>query len=98
MLSEIEKRVLEAVANKMLITKEELYRLSENEAADQHLSTDKTKDTEMSRKQIIDKTAIRRQEIEFGIQRLSNMGYIQKVESLGTCFVITQEGARALKE
>jgi len=32
------------------------------------------------------------------IQRLREMGYIDKIESLGTCLVITQKGMRALKE
>ena len=35
---------------------------------------------------------------EMGIQRLRNMGYIEKVESLGTCLVLTQKGQRALRE
>ena len=34
---------------------------------------------------------------ELGIQRLKNMGYIETVESLGTCLVLTQSGQRALK-
>lgn len=35
---------------------------------------------------------------DISIQRLRDMGYIDKVESLGTCFVITQKGMRILKE
>ncbi|MEM5812710.1 MAG: hypothetical protein QXN71_01555 [Candidatus Aenigmatarchaeota archaeon] len=31
------------------------------------------------------------------LQRLRDSGYIEKVESLGTCFVITQRGIRAIK-
>ncbi len=31
------------------------------------------------------------------LQRLRDAGYIDKVESLGTCFVITQKGIRAMK-
>lgn len=34
---------------------------------------------------------------EMGIQRLKNMGYIESIESLGTCLVLTQQGQRALK-
>ena len=35
---------------------------------------------------------------EMSIQRLRNMGYIEKVESLGNCLVLTQRGQRALRE
>ena len=35
---------------------------------------------------------------ETSLGRLRNMGYVEKVESLGTCFVLTQSGQRALKE
>ncbi len=35
---------------------------------------------------------------EMSINRLRELGYIEKVESLGTCFVITQKGMRVLKE
>jgi hypothetical protein len=31
------------------------------------------------------------------LQRLRDSGYIDKVESLGTCFVITQKGIRAMQ-
>jgi hypothetical protein len=31
------------------------------------------------------------------LQRLRDAGYIDKVESLGTCFVITQKGIRAMQ-
>jgi hypothetical protein len=31
------------------------------------------------------------------LQRLRDSGFIDKVESLGTCFVITQKGIRAMK-
>jgi hypothetical protein len=31
------------------------------------------------------------------LQRLRDGGYIDKVESLGTCFVITQRGIRAVQ-
>ena len=34
---------------------------------------------------------------DVSIQRLSSMGYIEKVESLGVCYVITQKGMRLLK-
>lgn len=33
---------------------------------------------------------------DISINRLREMGYIDKVESLGTCLVITQKGMRAL--
>jgi hypothetical protein len=35
---------------------------------------------------------------DISIGRLRDMGYIDKVESLGTCLVITQKGMRALKD
>jgi arginine repressor len=31
------------------------------------------------------------------VSRLSEMGYLEKIESLGTCFVITQKGMRIAK-
>jgi hypothetical protein len=34
---------------------------------------------------------------EIMLQRLRDGGYIDKVESLGTCFVITQRGIRAVQ-
>lgn len=36
--------------------------------------------------------------VELALNRLRQMGYVEKVESLGTAFVITQSGMRALKE
>jgi hypothetical protein len=35
---------------------------------------------------------------DISIHRLRDMGYIDKVESLGTCLVITQKGMRALAD
>lgn len=35
---------------------------------------------------------------DISIHRLREMGYIDKIESLGTCIVITQKGMRALRE
>lgn len=35
---------------------------------------------------------------DISIHRLRDMGYIDKVESLGTCIVITQKGMRALAD
>jgi predicted transcriptional regulator len=32
------------------------------------------------------------------IGRLSELGYVDKVESLGLCYVITQKGLRVIKE
>jgi len=32
--------------------------------------------------------------LETGLSRLIDMGYIDKVESLGTCYVATQKGIR----
>ena len=32
------------------------------------------------------------------LQRLMEMGYVEKVESIGTALVVTQKGMRALKE
>jgi len=34
----------------------------------------------------------------FSISRLLELGYVEKVESIGTTLVITQKGLRALKE
>lgn len=31
------------------------------------------------------------------LDRLMNMGFVDKVESLGICYVITQQGIRAMK-
>jgi len=31
------------------------------------------------------------------LDRLMNMGFVEKVESLGVCYVITQQGIRAMK-
>lgn len=31
------------------------------------------------------------------LQRLRDSGYIDKIENLGTCFVVTQKGIRAVK-
>ena len=31
------------------------------------------------------------------VERLTQMGYIDKVESLGTCIVLTQKGLRAIE-
>ena len=36
--------------------------------------------------------------VDVHIQRLSDMGLVEKIESLGVAFVITQKGIRALKE
>lgn len=35
---------------------------------------------------------------DISIHRLRDMGYIDKIESLGTCIVITQKGMRALAD
>ncbi len=35
--------------------------------------------------------------IDIVMQRLRDMGYVDKVEPLGICYVITQAGMRALK-
>ena len=35
---------------------------------------------------------------DVSLGRLRDMGYVDKVESLGTCLVITQKGMRVLKE
>ena len=36
--------------------------------------------------------------VDVTIGRLSEMGYVDKVESLGLCYVITQKGLRLIKE
>lgn len=35
--------------------------------------------------------------LETGLARLIDMGYIDKVESLGTCYVATQKGIRVFE-
>ena len=35
---------------------------------------------------------------DVSIQRLKDMGYVDAVESMGNCYVVTQKGMRALKE
>ena len=35
---------------------------------------------------------------QYSVNRLVDMGYVEKVESLGTCYVITQNGIRAIKQ
>ena len=35
--------------------------------------------------------------LDTGLARLMDMGYIDKVESLGTCYVATQKGIRAFE-
>jgi hypothetical protein len=59
----------------------------------------------MSKRQLITKSelAIQLQKdnhngVENAVQRLKDMGYIDTVESLGNCLVITQSGIRTLKE
>ena len=34
--------------------------------------------------------------VDLSLQRLMNMGYVEKVESLGVCYVITQGGIKFL--
>ena len=70
MLSEMEKKILKLMSEKLLITQAELVMSLEKERVNG---------------------------AEMGIQRLKNMGYIERVESLGTCLVLTQQGQRALK-
>ena len=36
--------------------------------------------------------------VDVTIGRLSDLGYVEKVESLGLCYVITQKGLRVIKE
>lgn len=36
--------------------------------------------------------------LKFNVQRLVDLGFVEKVESLGTCYVITQAGMRALRD
>ncbi len=36
--------------------------------------------------------------LETGLARLIDMGYIDKVESLGTCYVATQKGIRVFEK
>ena len=35
---------------------------------------------------------------DVSLQRLREMGYIDKVESMGNCLVITQKGLKAMRE
>ena len=36
-------------------------------------------------------------DINMDLHRLVDLGYVEKVHSLGTCYVISQKGMRALK-
>ena len=35
---------------------------------------------------------------QYSVNRLVEIGYVEKVESLGVCYVITQAGIRAMKQ
>ena len=69
MLTETEKKILDLLKERHLITKEEVNRILGMQGNGASIS----------------------------FSRLIQMGYVEKVESLGTCFVITQDGIRALK-
>ena len=69
MLNEQEKKMLELMKSRLLITKGELASAMGGSDG-----------------------------VEVSVQKLRDMGYIEKVESVGVCYVITQQGLRALKE
>ncbi|MBI4176285.1 MAG: hypothetical protein HY518_03705 [Candidatus Aenigmarchaeota archaeon] len=70
MLNDADRRVLEILNTKLLVTKDEVAR---------QLRQDNANGTDLN------------------FQKLKEMGLIEKVESLGTCWVITQKGMRALR-
>ena len=70
MLNNEERRVLEIIDGKLLITEKELISVLERENIN---------------------------EADYAIKKLRDDGFIDRVESLGTCIVITQKGMRALK-
>jgi len=58
----------------------------------------------MSRRQLITKSELAMQlrrdnhnGVDIAVQRLKDMGYLDTVESLGNCLVITQAGIRTLR-
>jgi len=58
----------------------------------------------MSKRQLITKSELSVQlkkdnydGVDMAVQRLKDMGYIDNVESLGNCLVITQSGIRTLQ-
>lgn len=71
MLTDDERRALEIMSQRHLITKEEIALLANGQGASG---------------------------FQLNFQHLIDLGYIEKVESLGTCFVITQAGIRAVRE
>lgn len=71
MLSDVERRILEIMSQKLLTTKHELS---------VELSRERYDGTDVS------------------VERLREMGFVDKVESLGNCLVITQSGLRQLKD
>lgn len=71
MLTENDKRVLETIGKRLLITKGELSEIMKSGDYNGNGTS---------------------------LQRLKDMGYVEAIESLGTCLVVTQKGIRALKE
>ncbi|RLI97851.1 MAG: hypothetical protein DRO99_02310 [Candidatus Aenigmatarchaeota archaeon] len=66
-LSDVDRRVLDILANQLLVNKTELVRKLGSNG------------------------------VGTSLDKLMNMGFVDKVESLGICYVITQQGIRAMK-
>jgi uncharacterized membrane protein len=69
MLTDNERKIMEILRERQIVTKEEINRVFRTNGDGVSLS----------------------------FNRLVEMGYVEKIESLGTCYVITQEGSRAMK-
>lgn len=71
MLNDSERRVLDIMSKKLLVTKEEIMAsLNRNNPNDNGAN----------------------------LKKLTDLGYIEKVESIGTCFVITQKGMKTMRD
>ena len=71
MLTDLDRRVLQAMSKQLLLRKAEIASIAN----------------------LADINGV-----DVTIGRLSEMGYVDKVESLGLCYVITQKGLRLIKE
>ena len=71
MLSNTERRVLEIINSRLLITEKEFNSVMQKEQING---------------------------VDTTFQTLKDSGFIDRIESLGTCIVITQKGMRALQE
>ena len=71
MLTDLDRRVLQAMSKELLLRKSEIASLANLTDSDG---------------------------VDVTIGRLTELGYVDKVESLGLCYVITQKGLRLIKE